>query len=82
MDFYFDFGNGDIDTLRIENASALGSFSENLNCAEGVVVFYYNSRLIQTWDFRSDNQLSRAVIVNADFTEPENPYSVAVIKDI
>lgn len=81
-EFYFDFGNGDTDTIRIENGSALDSFSEDLNCAEGIVLFYYNSRHIQTWDFDTDDQLSRQVIVNADFPEPENPYSVSIAKDI
>ena len=56
-EYYVLFGNGDQDTLLIDNPRALGKFSENLHDVEGKIDFYYNGELIETWDFDREPEL-------------------------
>ncbi len=73
---YFDFGNGSIDTLRVEDGGLLDQTSCDVFNAEGVVHFYYNDQLQASLDLSNDDLINRLLSSREEDGSGTRPYVI------
>ncbi len=88
--FYFDFGNGDLDTLRIDGSDLLAEFKSSTEPPEvnGIIDYYYNDSLVFSMNLATGNEtvsklFERNILPgNIDLVQWkfENPVRIRLIK--